>query len=901
MNDNSFLETEIKSLRQKIEEKTEKTSGFEQYFKKEDHAHDVVREYKQENIEKIIPEEKQISISEKYKLLATLSPKETDEQVDMLAQIMAEKGVKNALQMAGELNNAEVEDDFERFLVQYLLSNHEIKNNLSKEEWKSLHMVLFEIILPKEDGDKNKDLKQMMGFMEQWYTSMQALASDALNKEKNYYSLELAVSNNTTAISFYCAVHKDYKNIFEKVVQGVFPKAKVIECKDDYNIFGPRSIAETSFVTLATIPALPIKTYKKLEADPMALIVSSFTKIKKEGEGLALQILVRPAGDFFAKKFVKILDDLRKGENLKRIIDRENVLKESINILSGMFSSQTKEEIEEEKKKKLSQVDEVATKHVQEKLEHTVVETNIRIIASAETLVRVEEIKRDLEASFIQFSEVGGNSFRFETLDGRKQKAMLHRFSYRLWNDDEAMPLNLEELATVFHFPEQDTDLANIKEGKSKTAEAPMDMATEGVIIGTNEARGEKQEIHLGREERMRHLYVIGQTGTGKSVFLKNLIIQDIKNGDGCCFIDPHGSDILDIMANIPPERMDHVIYFDPGYTARPMGLNMLEFDPNYPEQKTFVINEMLGIFNKLFDMKTAGGPGFEMYFRNSVRLVMEHPESGNTLIDVGRVFSDKDFRDYKLSKCKDPLVLQFWQNAEKTKGEQGLENWVPHITSKFDNFVSNDIMRPIISQEKSAFNMREIMDGKKIFLVNLAKGRLGDINSSLLGLILVGKISQAAMSRVDSREKPDFYLYIDEFQNVTTPTIASILSEARKYRLSLNVAHQYISQLTDEIKGAVFGNVGNKIVYRISPEDAKVLEQEFEPTFMASDIIKIENLHAYAKILVKGEPRKPFDIAVPFPAKGDISMIDKVKELSYMKYGRNRAEVEAEIMRKYQ
>ena len=270
--------------------------------------------------------------------------------------------------------------------------------------------------------------------------------------------------------------------------------------------------------------------------------------------------------------------------------------------------------------------------------------------------------------------------------------------------------------------------------------------------------------------------------------------------------------------------------------------------------------------------------------------------------MDISRIFSDKDYREYKLSKCKNPLIKQFWQNAEKTTGDQGLQNWTQYVNSKFDVFMSNDIMRPIIAQEHSAFNFREIMDTKKILLVNLSKGRLGDKNASLLGLIIVGKFSQAALSRVDLVGKPihDFYLYIDEFQNVTTPAIASILSEARKYRLSLTVAHQYINQLEEDIKGAVFGNVGSMVICRVSPEDAKYLETKFAPTFMASDIMKISNLNAYVNMLVKGEPRKPFDISIPFPPRGDITKIDALKELSHLTYGRPLDEVTAEIMRKY-
>jgi hypothetical protein len=382
------------------------------------------------------------------------------------------------------------------------------------------------------------------------------------------------------------------------------------------------------------------------------------------------------------------------------------------------------------------------------------------------------------------------------------------------------------------------------------------------------------------------------------------MIIQDIKNGDGVCFIDPHGSDIEDILANIPRERIDDVVYFDPAYTARPMGLNMLEFDPAYPEQKTFVVNELLAIFYKLFDMKVAGGPAFEQYFRNSALLVMEHPESGSTLLEIGRVLADKQFRDLKLSHCKNPIIKQFWENAERTSGEQSLANFVPYITNKFDVFISNDIMRPVIAQEKSVFNFRDIMDKKKILLVNLSKGRLGEINANLIGLVLVGKILMAALSRVDiigaGKVPNDFYLYIDEFQNITTDSIATILSEARKYRLSLTIAHQYTAQLKPEIKNAVFGNVGSMAVFRVSVDDAEFLAKQFAPVFTAQDIIKLDNYNCYMKMLANGTPAKPFNMATLRPPEGQPLIVPKIKELSYLKFGQDRAEVEGEIMARY-
>ncbi len=381
------------------------------------------------------------------------------------------------------------------------------------------------------------------------------------------------------------------------------------------------------------------------------------------------------------------------------------------------------------------------------------------------------------------------------------------------------------------------------------------------------------------------------------------MIIQDIARGNGVCMIDPHGIDILDVLANIPKNRFQDVIYFDPSYIEQPMALNMLEYDPRYPEQKTFVVNEIFNIFQKLYGaVPESMGPMFEQYFRNATMLTLEDPESGGTLLDVSRVLSNKAYRQQKLEKCKNPVVVEFWKEvAEKAGGEAALANIVPYITSKFDVFLSNDIMRPIVAQQKSSFNFREIMDGRKILLVNLAKGRLGDINANLIGLILVGKILMAALSRTDSGANlPPFYLYIDEFQNVTTNSIATILSEARKYKLSLTIAHQFIAQLDEKIRDAVFGNIGSICSFRVGSEDAEYLEKQFTPEFTAKDIMNIENRNAYLKMLVNGRPTKAFNIKTMPPPTGNPAIVETLKQLSYVTYGGDRAQIEAEILSKY-
>src|SRR3989344_1471954 len=361
----------------------------------------------------------------------------------------------------------------------------------------------------------------------------------------------------------------------------------------------------------------------------------------------------------------------------------------------------------------------------------------------------------------------------------------------------------------------------------------------------------------MKQQDRRRHMYIIGKSGTGKTEMMKALAQQDIAEGRGCCIIDPHGDFADDALDFVPRERADDVIFFDPADFDRPMGLNMLEYDPKFPEQKTFVINEMLKIFDKLYDLKSTGGPMFEQYMRNAMILLMDHPESGSTLLEIPKVLSDEEFREFKLSKCKTQVVKDFWiKEAQKAGGEASLQNMVPYITSKLTPFVSNDYLRPIIGQQKSAFNIRDVMDTQKILILKLSKGKIGDLNAYLVGMVLVGKILMAALARGDMKaeDRKDFYLYIDEFQNFLTDSISAILSEARKYGLDLIVAHQYIGQLVKnndtQIRDAIFGNVGTKCIFRVGTEDAEYMEKEFAPTFSMYDLQNVEGLHCLTRLL---------------------------------------------------
>lgn len=830
---------------------------------------------------------------------------EHGEIMDNLVRVMMDHGIKNALTILEKLSNAHLQDDFHRFLVQFL-ADEQFANKVSKERilFRALRMRLYEVTLPPIDAKgATRSFADLVTGMEQLYSGMLSIenTSPVWRDVRNYFTLELALSNFSGQIVFYASVPTESSDLFEKQMVSVYPDAKLSEHKDDYNPFNEKGVTVMSTATATGNPVFPTKTFEAFSQDPLNVLLGAFGNMKYEGEGAAIQFIVKPSGKIFADRFRVIRDDIKKGTPVKKALQDT-----SLRIASD-FASTAKDILFGAKKKeeeKAPKVDDAAVENITQKISSPIVNTNIRIVASADTEDRANAILNELQSAFNQFAKPESNAIAWKPLKGNDLAQAIYEFSFRIFSEVQSFPLNLKELTTMFHFPVTAVTAAELKEAKSGVAPAPVDISNDGVILGTNNYHGKETIVRMAREDRVRHFYVIGQTGTGKTSILKNMIVQDIKNGDGVCFIDPHGSDVQDILAQIPPERADDVIYFDPAYTARPMGLNMLEYDERYPEQKTFVINEMMNIFNQLFDMKVSGGAMFEQYFRNSAALVMEDPESGSTLLEITRVLSDKTFRDMKLAKSKNPIINQFWASAEQTTGDQGLANFVPYISSKFDNFISNDIMRPIVLQQKSVLNFRKIMDEKKILLVNLSKGRLGDINANLIGLVLVGKISMAALSRVDmfggSQKPNDFYLYIDEFQNVTTPSIATILSEARKYRLSLNLAHQYIGQLSEDIKKAVFGNVGSLATFRVGPEDAEFLESKFAPTFTKQDIAKLDNRNAYINLLVNGQPTKPFNIVTLDTGKGDMAYAEKLKELSYLKYGVAREEVESEIMERY-
>jgi hypothetical protein len=788
----------------------------------------------------------------------------------------------------------------------FLRFRSEVNRSLNAD----LEMIKVSRPQKREEASKPEEWKEEIGAMEQLLGSFATLKASGPWYRRFLYAppyvvFEIANPAQSEEIFFYLSLPKKFRERIEKQVHSFFPNA-VIEKVSDYTVFSPGGFTAVSTLRLKHVYALPLRTYRQMEVDPLSEITNSLSKLETVQEGAVIQVVLAPADPSWRNLGRSLAHKMQQGKQLKDVHQSlfAQLGKGLVKEVGHAVTPGKKGRPEDDAKKtvQLTPEEQELVKAIEAKAGKPGFLANIRLVASAATQHRADEILAHMENAFSQFENPGVNHFQIrKRAKGRALKQTVYDYVFRNFDEENVMVLGTEEIASLFHLPISTTETPKIKWLKAGAAPPPVNVPQEGgVLLGYNDYRGTKTDIRITDGDRRRHMYVIGQTGVGKSNFLQEMAKKDARNGKGFCFIDPHGDAIEDILTAIPKERAEDVIVFDPADVERPFGLNMLEYDPRHPEQKTFVINEMIGIFDQLYDLKSTGGPMFEQYMRNSMLLIMDHPESGSTLMEISKVLADPDFRKYKLSKCTNPIVVDFWtKEAEKAGGEASLANMVPYITSKLTTFISNDMMRPIVAQQKSTLNFRQIMDEGKIILVNLSKGKIGEINARLLGMVVVGKILMAALSRVDTpeQERRDFYVYLDEFQNVTTNSIAQILSEARKYRLVLILAHQFIGQLKEEISKAVFGNVGSLCAFRVGPEDAEFLEKQFAPVFTAKDIVNVDNYQFFARLLMNNELTKPFNMKTFPPTQGDYELAHYLKELSRLRYGRDAKIVNREIM----
>jgi hypothetical protein len=737
--------------------------------------------------------------------------------------------------------------------------------NRKREEF-SIDSVLLSVALPR-----NNEIK--IDAMEQLFSSLYSIKKGGFWQK---FDIQPTISFEMVAkqedIRFYVWAPKKLKDLVEKQINGNYPDAEIIET-DEYNIFtNDGKVAYKSF-QLGKGNIYPLKTFKDLATDPMGGITSALAKMGP-GEAAAIQVVISPAESAWQKE-------------------------------GGRFISSTKKQESDPEKAKFS-TPAKTLEAVENKVGKPGFETSVRIIAVSGDDASAKSHVTNISSAFAQFSGDLNN------LKGRKinrKGAFMEDFLYRyqpMFNilGNHPSVLNSEELATIFHFPNKQITTPHLYWLNSKTAPAPAQIPNEGLHLGVSSYRGIKREVFISNEDRMRHIYIIGKTGTGKSEMLKDMILQDIKAGKGLCFMDPHGDAVTDILKLIPPERAEDVIYFNPSDTERPIGMNLLEAKTE--DEKHFAATSIINLMYKLFDPYKTGivGPRFEHGVRNAMLTVMAEP--GNTFVELMRAMTDSRYVQELLPKVTDPIIRRYWTDQIAQTSDFHKSEVLDYTVSKFGRFVTNKLIRNIIGQSQSSFDFRKVMDEGKILLINLAKGELGEENSNFLGLLLVPRILMAAMSRSDipMESRRDFYFYVDEFQNFATPDFAVILSEARKYRLGLCVANQFVGQVEEEVKNAVFGNVGTIISYRVGVTDANYLQHEFTPTFGEDDLLNVERYHAFIKTIVDNEPVPPFsmdttkDIA-KIKAMESPRIAEIIKEMSRLKYGRDEKLVEAEMNRR--
>lgn len=732
----------------------------------------------------------------------------------------------------------------------------------NREEY-SLSFVILEVAVPRDNEIKIDVAEQMFAAM---HSIRKGGRFGGRFTNQDHICLELVARKED--IRFYIATPEKLRDMVEKQIHGAYPGALVKEV-EEYNIFSETGSVSFALLETKNSAYQPIKVYRDLPTDPLSSLTTTLAKMS-DGEGAVIQILISPADGKWQKMGRSYVSSYKKDEaDPEKASYSEDPRKlEAITMKSGKPGFNT----------------------------------TIRVVVSSTTKESADSHLANITGAFSQFTS-DQNGFTKGKI--RLKQMFMVDFIYRyrpLFGKHESL-LNSEELATIFHFPSKSVETPHIHWMSAKTAPAPAAIPNEGTYLGKSVYRGVTRKVFISDEDRQRHMYIVGKTGTGKSEFLKDMILQDIRAGKGVCVIDPHGELVDSLMEFMPVERAEDVIYFDPSDTSRPMGLNIMEAQTE--EQKHFVVGSIINLMYKLYDPHKTGiiGPRFEHAIRNAMLTVMYEP--GSTFIEVVRILTDAKYVQQMLPKVTDPIIRRYWTDQIAQTSDFHKSEVLDYIVSKFGRFVTDRMMRNIIGQSKSSFDFRKVMDEQKILLVNLSKGKLGEENSSFLGLILVPRILMAALSRQDVplEQRKNFYLYVDEFQNFATPDFAVILSEARKYRLSLVVANQFLGQIEEEVKAAVIGNVGSLISFRVGVSDANFLQNEFVPVFNETDLTNVDRFNVFIKTIVNNQPQPPFsmDLTRDMTAEEKLrnpALAERLKELSRLKYGEDAAIVD-EIMTK--
>ena len=733
---------------------------------------------------------------------------------------------------------------------------------------------------------RTNDKKELAA--EQMFASLHGLLTFAPERfmgasKRVRVSFEIAVLKRR--IGFYVTVPEYLKGFVEEQIYAQYPMVQITEVEDYANSSeGGYANNLSTELNLIANQALPIKTFQSFEVDPLAAITATLAKFSEDEEAW-IQLIIRPAAANWHKKSEKYINSLRNN---------------SRNGALGVLSAVWKAPEDQSKGVTLTEYEQSRASSAEEKSHKLAFEATLRIVyrgskTAAEANLRLQSIV----ASYKQFNTTYLNGFTQTKVFSTPE--YLNEYLLRSLSRSPIV-LNIEEVATLYHLPHTNVETPFILWALSQTAEPPANLPVVGEVdpltispIAAANFRGHNTAFGLPRPDRGRHLYILGQTGVGKSALLELLTISDIYSPYGFAVIDPHGDYALGILRRITPERIKDVVYFNPADVDHPIAFNPMEVTD--PKLITHTVSELIGVLKRMFD---SWGPRLEYILRYSLLALLEYPES--TMLDITRILTDKSFRKKVLENVSDPVVRNFWIVEFESWNDKFAAEAVAPVLNKVGAFTANPLVRNIIGQPKSSFNIRQIMDERKILIVNLSRGLVGEDNAALLGALLVTKMQLAAMSRADilSQERTPFYLYVDEFQNFATDSFATILSEARKYGLNLTVANQYIAQMPLEVKDAVFGNVGSIIAFRMGADDARSMLRYFEPKFEEYDLVHMHNRHLVISMTIYGEKTQAFSaITLDLPAY-ETDNSEAIIANSRQQYALDKASVESFVSDRY-
>lgn len=795
------------------------------------------------------------------------------------------------------------------FVIKRLIS----ASKESTESQDPNHLVIFEVRTPKKENATSEDFRIAPLAAESMFASLHGLLKDDPTTQEQI-SFEIASSDS--GMKFYVACPYSIHKFVESQIYAHYSYAQVIETSDYTQRIKNRDLFfGSSEITLSKETFFPINTFRDFEVDPLSSITSSLTGVMP-GEEIWIQLVIKPLPDIWQGDGHDYVNAVRSGKILKQkpilnqvidtiVTELGNVVDSFIkNVTNPMRDANIKATYAKSEPVRLSAGQELQLKGIENKLSKMGFEVGFRVLSFSQDKQRVTSNLRSVYASLRQFSSSNINSFTsdndFNDID------ILARFINRHHSDGKTFVLNTEELASIYHFPTSNVETPNISWVHSKKSEPPINLPTENCCyIGETIYRNKRVKFGLSNDlkvaDRLRHMYLIGKSGTGKSTLYRSMITQDINNGFGVGVIDPHGELIDQILDTIPDHRVDDVILIDPSDTERPVGLNFLEL--HNKEQKNLMASALVSAIKVHFDY--TWGPRLEYLLNWSILTLLEVP--GTTMMGITRLLQDQNYLKYILYKVSDPVVIRFWEEEYKEfRGNQKLvTEAIAPIQNKINRFLSSSTIRNILVQGKSTIDIGDAMNSGKILLVNLSKGKIGEDNANLLGALIVSRIQFMALQRAnipESKRRP-FYLYVDEFQNFTTGSFESILSESRKYKLGLYLTHQYTSQIPEDVLNAVFGNVGTIASFSLGAPDAKVLANEFQPYFDEQDIISLERFNIYLKLMIDGMTSLPFSAKILLPwEQGDQSIFnstgnkEKVIRLSRSKYGTDKYYVEEKI-----